>query len=149
MYNARKRHWIITAICIAFVVVSFALYASIASGESNNVKPQAPVSLIGQWHQTKDINGVLMEATIGVNSIQINMKTRDSSSIYWLGSFVTDKAPASKFKTVSLGDTDAMSMSIFGSQDKTKTFDYDYGDLSFTFSMLGTTTTVHLAKTKK
>lgn len=105
-----------------------------------------PINLIGKWHQTKTENDILMEATISSGSIQIDMKTRDSNSIYWMGSFDTSKNSSSSFEIVSKGDQDAMSMSIFGSQDKTKKFTYIDGDLSFKFTMMGTTSTIHLSK---
>lgn len=115
-----------------------------ASGTSHTT----PKTLVGRWVQSNDLdNDVIMKATVSKgNTIQVNMQARDSTSIYWLGSFKSNKNPRSSFNVISRGDQDAMSMSIFGSVDSTKRFKYKNGDLSFEFSMLGTTSTVHLKK---
>jgi hypothetical protein len=119
-----------------------------ACGGSHGTSITTPSSLLGQWYQTQNgINGTYMTATVTSGHIQVNMKTRGSvSQIYWLGTFDTDKGTSKSFKTVSLGDPDAMAMSIFGSADKTKKFEYKNGLLSYKFSMLGSTTTVKLSK---
>lgn len=107
---------------------------------------EVPTSLVGEWYQSNKLdNGVVMQASVHINdTIQVNMKTKDSSSIYWLGSFKSDKNPKTTFHITSKGNQDAMAMSIFASQDGSKRFKYQKGDLSFDFTMLGTTSTVHL-----
>lgn len=118
-------------------------------GTTGNKVVNAPTNLLGEWHQTKSgIPDIVMDASINPNSIQINMTPQGStnSSIYWLGTFDTSKNSADSFDTTSLGDQDAMQGSIFASLDDRKLFTYKNGDLSFKFTMMGTTTTVHLAK---
>lgn len=145
------RHRPLMFIAALLVILAPILVFFMVNGkESSEASPKPeniPTSLIGEWRQTSGgIDGVLMTASVSPGSIQINMESRDSSSIYWLGTFDTDKNPNTSFKTESIGDSDAMSMSIFGSQDKTKLFSYENGKISYKFTMLKTTTTVYLAK---
>lgn len=118
--------------------------------DGNTAKPasvQIPVSMTGKWHQDEPTStGITMEATIDVTTIQIDMITRDSSSIYWLGTFDSDQDLSTSFEVVSVGDQDAMSRSIFGSQSSRKTFAYNDGELSYSFSIMGTTSTIRLTK---
>lgn len=110
-----------------------------------------PDDFTGKWYQTNaKSTGVNMTAEITAGHIQINNVPRSgTSAIYWLGTFDTDKSTSKAFKTKSLGDQDAMAMSIFASQDETKQFTYKDGVISFKYSILGTTSTVKLAKRSK
>lgn len=137
------------------LLVPLAAFASIslltACGSDDS---KAPKSFVGDWYQTNSSdNGVYMTASVSANdSIQITMKTRDSSAVYWMGSFqVSNKKTSDSFKLESKADPDAqkwMASSIFGSQDKSKMFEYKNGDISYKFTMLGVTKTVHLSKTE-
>lgn len=134
---------------IAFGSLSWYAYdgSDTASGQSSKEVPVTVPSMIGTWKQSNsDTGDILAQAEITAGSIQINLKTRDSSDIYWLGSFDTDTDPAVLSEVTSLGDSDAMANSLFGSQDKTKKFAYDNGELTYKFTMLGTTKTVRLVK---
>ncbi|QEQ93540.1 hypothetical protein SEA_GIRLPOWER_41 [Streptomyces phage GirlPower] len=135
-------------------IISVATLASIslltACGTETGSK--APKSFVGDWYQTngKD-TGVYMTAAVSSNdTIQIHLKTRDSGGVYWMGSFqVSDKKTSDSFKLESKADPDAqkwMASSIFGSQDKSKSFKYEDGDLSYEFTMVGVTKTIHLSK---
>ena len=106
-----------------------------------------PVDLLGQWEQTNRLdNGLVFEASIAENSIQVNVHTRDDShSIYWMGTF--DPYDISNGSDVtSIANPDAQSQSIFGSLDSKKTFTYSNGDLSFKFEMLKTVSTIHMSR---
>lgn len=116
-------------------------------GSHKDAEAATPKTLLGGWHQEKrNETGVYMTADIRPGTIQIDMETRSSSSIYWLGGFDTDEDPSKPFETISMGDSDALALELFGSQDKTKKFTYKDGVISFKFKMLGTTTTVSLVK---
>lgn len=109
-----------------------------------------PSSLIGEWHQTNSNPDGWMTASISANSIQVDLRGRDSKSIFWMGSFDTNRKPVGKFKIVSIPDPDArytMKKSLMASNEPKKTFTYNNGDLSFEFSMAGTSKTIHLSKT--
>jgi hypothetical protein len=134
------------AVLAAFSSISV-LAACGGSHDNSAGVSKDPVSLIGEWHQTNaEETGVVMKASISPGSIQVNMDTRDQSGIYWLGTFDTDKGTVKGFTTVSKGDPDAMEKSLFGSQSKTKSFTYKDGEISYKLTILGTTTTVRLAK---
>lgn len=125
----------------------FVFFLSDGSGSSDaSVKTKAPVSLVGDWRQTSGNPDAVMKATITPGAIQIDMQTRDSSNVYWIGTFDTKQNTDRPFEVVSTGDVDTMSNLIFASTDKTKQFMYKDGDLSYKFSIMGTTTTVHLSK---
>lgn len=138
------------------MIISAAALTSIslptACGGSSDSDSKAPKSFVGDWYQTNSSDdGVYMTASVSANdSIQITMKTRDSSAVYWMGSFqVSDKKTSDSFKLESKADPDAqkwMDDSIFGSQDDSKVFTYKNGDLSYEFTMVGVTKTIHLAK---
>ncbi|QEQ93909.1 hypothetical protein SEA_KARDASHIAN_44 [Streptomyces phage Kardashian] len=134
------------------LVVTLAACGS--SDDSGSARVDIPKSLVGTWYQTNKLDsGVVMQAEVHRGgTVQVNMKTRDSSSIYWMGSFPSHRSPAAGFKTTSKADPDAQKVlagSIFGSQDTSKRFKYKRGDLSFKFTMMGTTTTIHMRKPYK
>jgi hypothetical protein len=87
-----------------------------------------------------------MTATIDSGNIHIDLSTGDTSGIYWIGTFPVEKILSDGFTVTSAGDTQAMESDLFASQDSTKTFTYKNGVLSFQFSILGTTRTVHLQR---
>lgn len=127
------------------VIASISLLSACGGGSPSIVKNSN--SLIGDWHQTNiGLAGVRMEALISNGEIKINMQMGDVTSIFWLGTFESDKNANELFKTISVGDQNALSMSIFGSMEKTKPFEYRNGDLSFEFSMMGSSTIVHMSK---
>jgi hypothetical protein len=144
MNAVRKRLSIVGAICVVLLGVFIVLYGFVDNGSAES---KNPVSLIGEWHQTDSgIPDIYMTATIDADSIQINMKMKDAAGVYWLGTFNVDEDLSKPVKIVSQADADGMAMSIFSSTDKTKTFFYENGDLSYKFSIMGITTTVHLSK---
>lgn len=118
------------------------------SADASSSRSDIPKSLVGNWYQTSKLDSnVVMSATINRdNTIQVNMESRDSSSIYWMGTFDSKRNTKTNFAFRSQGDQDAMSLSIFGSQDSVKKFTYKRGDLSFKFTMTGITSTIHMRK---
>lgn len=135
------------------LIVSIFTLASCGSTHGASVSNK-PVSLVGEWHQVKSDPNGWMTASISGESIQVNLEGRDSSSIYWAGTFDTHKRTTSKYKVISLIDPDAMKYAIISASDKNGTplktmpFTYDHGVLSFQFSALGRSTTVHMTKVK-
>lgn len=140
---------------LALLALIVSIFTLASCGSSHGVtENKAPVSLIGEWHQDNPNPDGWMTASISGGSIQVNLRGRDSSSIFWMGTFDTHKRSASKFKVVSLGDQDAMKYAIASASDKngnplkSMVFAYDHGVLSFEFSALGSSTTIHMTKTK-
>lgn len=132
------------------VVLGFSLSACGSEDTSAGSTPidkasaedRAP-SFTGAW--ATDANPDLeMQATITGNSIKILWVTpsQDTKALYWKGTFPTSNPE----RIVSKADVEALSGSILGSQDKTKVFTYDGAELSFDFTVMGTTKTMHLRK---
>jgi len=132
---------------LALLALVVSIFTLASCGSSHGVS-RNPSSLVGEWHQINSNPGGWLTASISGGSIQVNLRSRDSSSIYWMGSFDTSRKPGGKFKIVSLGDQDAMKWDIAASPDSKTTFTYDNGELSFVFKMLGSSTTIHMVKTK-
>jgi len=140
--------------------ISLATLASIsliAGCGSEVVEGKSPrtvslTSLVGDWEQTNsETTGVRMAASVNADdTIQIRMLSRDSSGIYWMGSFrASDKNPDAAFTIKSKADPDAQKLmreSMFGSQDTSKIFAYKNGEISYEFTMAGVTSTVQLSK---
>lgn len=135
---------------LAILGVAASISTLTACGGSHYASNKNPSSLIGEWHQTNSNSDGWMTASISAGSIQVDLRGRDSRSIFWMGSFDTDRKPVGKFKVVSIPDPDAryiMKKSLMASNELKKTFVYNNGDLSFEFSMAGTSKTIHLSKT--
>lgn len=135
---------------LAILAASASISMLAACGSSHDASDSKnPTSLIGEWHQVNKNPDGYMTASIDAGSIQVDLHGRDSRSIFWMGSFEGDRQPTGKFTVVSIPDPDArytMKHSLMASDEPTKTFTYDNGDLSYEFSMAGTSTIVHLTK---
>jgi hypothetical protein len=117
-------------------VVLVALSLSACQSTSSAPIKEAPVSLNGSWKA----DGV--EAVISTDSIKINLVSSDGAkSLYWKGTF-----PSGTDKITSVGDREALDITILGSPDKTKVFNVDGNKITFEISMMGTTKTVRLEK---
>jgi hypothetical protein len=136
------------SICCLFIVFGEGSNADSKTTEAQTlIIPTAPISLDGHYHQTKDdIPNTTMSADISGNVIQINLKYNGLTEPYWVGSFNPGDDITQTFQVLSNADSAQMSESIFRSQDPTKTFTYQDGDLSYEFTLRGVTTTVHLSK---
>jgi hypothetical protein len=140
----RKQKFMVLLALLAILVGAVTLASCGNShGASDN---KNPATMIGQWHQVNADEDGWMTASISGDSIQVNLRGRDSSSVFWVGSFDTSRRPAGKFDIVSLGDQDAMQWDLMASSEKQKTFGYDHGVLSFQFSAMGSSTIIHMTK---
>jgi hypothetical protein len=97
------------------------------------------------------MSGTTMTAIItdGKISIDIDLVGQNTTGLYWSGSFDTRVRTNSVFNINSTGDRALMDAKLFASQDANKIFSYKNGDLSFQFSMLGMTSTVHLSRSSE
>lgn len=127
------------------IVVSVFLLASCGSSHGASVNKN-PSSFSGEWRQVNSSPDGWMTASISGESIQVDLRGRDSTTLFWMGTFHTNKKPVGKFKVVSLGDQDAMASAIFASTEKRKTFSYNNGVLSFVFSMGKSSAVIHMKK---
>lgn len=137
---------------LCFVALGSALAAFLAFfalGLSNaEASPSRPVQLIGTWNQTSGMPGTTMTAVVSPEKIEIFvvMVGQNTSGLYWSGTLDTIVRMGPEFTLNSTGDTKLMATKLFASQDGSKTFTYKDGELSFQFSMLGVTSTVHLTR---
>ncbi|QGN58859.1 hypothetical protein [Nostocoides sp. HKS02] len=121
------------AVLTALLVLPFALSAC---GPTNSpVKAEKAVSLNGTWKADG------LEAVIAENSVEIHIVDKDTSSLYWKGTF-----PTGSDTVTSVADKEALSSSMLGSQDAEKVFTIKDNEITFKMSMLGTTKTIHLKK---
>lgn len=97
-----------------------------------------PQSLVGSW----SADG--FEALVTDHDITINLATDDTKGLYWTGTFPT---PVNGTVT-STADREALDASLFGSGDATKNFSMKGENISFEFTIMGTTRTVTLTKVK-
>lgn len=131
----------IIAICsIAFLSACSSPAVEDASPVAVAKTTEAPVS----WNGTWTAEG--FSAVIKDKLIVINMVSPDSSSLYWQGTWDSSKKAKDGAEIVSIADVEALSMSMLGSQDKTKAFAYDGSELKFYMSLMGTTKIVRLKK---
>jgi hypothetical protein len=151
-----RKYWILGSllVVIALFVGGFVLVGDqTRSSDPKGVIPVAatkPVELIGNWTQTNGTPSLSMTATITDGKIVIDMHlANDEGGTYWIGSFDTGKHTSSNFTVTSAGDVAKMSTMLLASQAMTKTFTYDNGVLSFDFSMMGVTRTVHLQRSSE
>lgn len=137
---------LIALLAVVFVGISLSACQSSDSGSDANKTvsktvtssaptKEAPVSLNGTWKAEG------FEAVIAADTIEINIVSTDSKSLYWKGTFSSGTD-----KITSIADTEALSMSLLGSQDSEKVFGIDGDKITFKMSMMGTTKTIRLEK---
>ncbi len=151
--NAKK---IAVAVAGAALALTLGACSGQPQGNATNQQQAAPVEqkkpldLTGKWHATNsaDESSATFEAEIKDNVITIYFvdKKADTKSLYWQGTAPAPNTTDDKYNFTSQADTDALSKSLFGSQDKTKDFKYENGVLSFDFSALGTTKTIKMER---
>lgn len=121
------------------IVILFAIGAVLGMSACDN----DPVSKSAG--NTQAVNGTYkadgFDATIQDNNIEVNIVDGDTSSLYWKGTF-----PSRDKNVISEADTEALAGSMLGSQDKTKTFTVENGEVSFKITIMGTSKIVHLKK---
>jgi hypothetical protein len=136
-------------VLLALLAVFVGAVTLASCGHSHGVSnSKNPTTMVGEWRQTNANSDGWMTASISGNSIRVNLRGRDSNSIFWVGSFDTSRRPHGTFKVVSIGDQRAMKWALMASSEKRKTFSYDNGVLSFGFSALNSSTTIHMTKSK-
>lgn len=139
---------LIALLAVVFVGISLSACQSSDSGSDANKTvtssvttassaptKEAPVSLNGSWKAEG------FAATIAADSIEINIVSTDSESLYWKGTF-----PSGTDKITSVADREALDASLLGSQDSDKVFNIDGDKITFKMSMMGTTKTIKLKK---
>lgn len=98
------------------------------------------------WNGTWVTDPQFMEAKIVGNLITVNIVTEDSKSLFWKGTWDPAAKATDGTTIISKADVEALSGSIMGSSEKTKPFTFNNDELTFEFSMMGTTKTVRIRK---
>lgn len=151
----KKTIYLLISAVMALFIGGFFLVGDFEKGSnSSGMVPVAAASMVdmnGTWTQTASgFTTITMTATISDGEISIDEQDGSNlSGLYWKGTFPVSTILSDGFSVTSAGDTDAMNASLLASLDKTKTFSYKDGDLTFSFSMVGMTTTVHLQRSSE
>ncbi len=105
--------------------------------------------LTGTW-KSENNNGSWMEAVISGDTIEVNWVSDngDTKSLYWAGSYTAPAKATLEYSWDSENDHTKTDDALLASGDDTKTFTYKDGQISYSVSALGTTTTMHLSKEK-
>ncbi len=121
----------------------------------SSAKPAAthaePTDLAGEWKQVNsNSKETWHSAVIEGETITIYWVSDggNAKSLYWAGTYVAPKTSVEPYSWASANDHSQTDTSLFASGDDTKTITYEKGQLSYSASALGTTTTVRLAKQK-
>jgi hypothetical protein len=140
MFTTRQNRILVTLLTVV-CGLSLILFLSSCSQptKANAVSVTGPISYDGVWKSTGDVN---MTATISGDHIQIDWAMNSGTTgLYWVGTF-----PSTTPTIISTADVEALSSSMVGSLDKTKTFTYKDGTLSYNFQILGITKLVTLKR---
>lgn len=131
---------------IAFILVMMFTLSLTACG---GTKPKDPPDLTGQWKQTNsNSDDSYQTATISGNVIEVYWYTESdqTSALYWAGTFEAPATSEEPYTWDSVNDKEKTSTAILASGDDTKTFTYKDGQISYSVTALGVTTTVTLEK---
>lgn len=119
----------------------FVLTACGSPANTNTNPASTPSPAVVSYDGTWTAEGFV--AQIQNDTIEINIVSPDSKALYWLGTF---HQPAGK-TVVSAANVEKLSMSLLGSQDKTKTFMIlDENKIAFDMAMMGVETTIYLER---
>lgn len=126
-----------------------ALMLTLSLAACGGAKPKDPPDLTGQWKQTNsDSEDSYQTATISGNVIEVYWYTESdqTSALYWAGTFEAPATSEEPYTWESVNDKEKTAAALLASGDDTKTFTYKDGQISYSVSALGVTTTVILEK---
>lgn len=112
-------------------------------------KPSEPANLGGEWRQTNNNSEDSWQAaTIDDQTITIYWVSDngDSKALYWAGSFLAPATTDEPYSWDSKNDFSKTDSAMLASGDETKTMTYEKGEISYSVSAFGITTTVRLKK---
>lgn len=115
----------------------------------NSADAAEPADLTGEWKQVdSNSEDSWQAATIQGDTITIYWITDggDTESLYWAGTYVAPTTSDEPYTWDSENDHSQTDSSLLASTDDTKTITYENGQISYSASAMGTTTTVHLEK---
>lgn len=119
-----------------------------AESQAAQVAPKAP-DLTGDWKQSNpNSEKSYQQATITADTITVEWVSDggNTTSIYWVGTFVAPTEGGKAHTWTSQRDKAATDNALMASSDETKEFKFEGDTISYKVSALGTTTTVNLKK---
>lgn len=118
----------------------------VAAPTTEEAPPAEPLDLTGHWKQVNSATAEesWMEAQIadGVVEVHLVYDGGDTKSLFWAGTYLAPTEPGESYSWESQNDHTKTDGSILGSSSETKTFTYADGQLSWEFSMMGTTSVI-------
>lgn len=120
-------------------------------GACSTSTPKEPPVLTGEWKQVNSNSEETWQtATIEGDTIMIYWVSNngDTKSLYWVGSYSAPTTTDEPYSWDSVHDHSKTESSLLASQDDTKKITYENGQLSYSVSALGSTTTVRMEKEK-
>lgn len=152
MREGFKMKKIATFVLAAVMVVGLVGCTSGGSNPTNQTDKSELPNLSGEWKQSNSNSDESWHgATISENTIEIYWVSNngDTKSLYWSGTFVAPETTDEPYTWVSENDKEKTGAAILASGDDTKTFTYEDGQISYSASAMGTTTTVRLEKSEE
>lgn len=101
-------------------------------------------SLTGVWVSTAKDGG--MTASVQNNMITVNWQTKDTTALYWAGTFQNTVVGSGPMDIESKSDPVAMDGGLMTSTDKTKIFTYKNGEISFKVTVMRVESTVRMKR---
>lgn len=110
-------------------------------------EPEEPTDLTGTWKSEAN-EGSWMEAVITADTISIDWVSDDGNtkSIYWVGTYIAPTENVDDYTWTSERNKEQTDNALMASTDDTKDFSYSSDKLSFSVSLMGTTTQMELSK---
>lgn len=108
----------------------------------------AELNLVGEWKQTdSESEDNYQEAVVKDNTITVYWVTDgENKSLYWAGTYEAPQNADEPYSWDSSNDHDQTDNALLASRDEKKTFTYEKGQISYSMSAMGVTTTVHLER---
>lgn len=137
----------IALIAFVAIVAGCGTSSSSAATRTSVASLSTSSNVNGQYHQNNTgIKGVTMTADISDGVIKVTMNMNDTSGIFWDGTFNTPRDISGPVTITSAPNTKTLKYDLYASNEKSKQFAYNNGDLSFQFSIMGVSTIVHMSK---
>lgn len=130
------------------IILSVALLLSLAACGSSKTA-SVPADLSGDWKQVNSASDTSYQvATISGDVIEIYWydEEGETKALYWAGSFEAPPTGDEPYTWESVNDKSKTDTALLASGDDVKTFTYQNGQISYSVSAMGVTTTVKLEK---
>lgn len=133
------------------MVISMLFCLSACSSTNSPAASKEPANLTGEWKQVNSgSNNSWQSATIEGDIITIYWVSNngDTKSLFWVGTYIAPTTTDEPYTWDSVNDHSQTDKALLASEEETKTMTYEKGQLSYSASIMGTTSTVRLEKQK-